>query len=117
MSDFIEALNLITSEKIHELYARQDTEDPLVLRKKVGRRADRSIRVARGEVLSKCSCLMVGPCLCRGWVVGGCTGETLLSYVNPIILGCEHSILVCAGMWGVDAHTCMHTSSSTQSGG
>lgn len=35
MSDFIEALNLITSHKIHELYARQDTEDPLVLRKKV----------------------------------------------------------------------------------
>lgn len=35
MSDFIDALNLITSHKIHELYARQDTEDPLVLRKKV----------------------------------------------------------------------------------
>lgn len=35
MSDFIDALNLITSEKIHELYSRQDTEDPLVLRKKV----------------------------------------------------------------------------------
>lgn len=35
MPDFIEALNLITSHKIHELYARQDTEDPLVLRKKV----------------------------------------------------------------------------------
>lgn len=35
MSDFIEALNLITSSKIHELYAKQDTEDPLVLRKKV----------------------------------------------------------------------------------
>lgn len=35
MADFIDALNLITSEKIHELYAKQDTEDPLVLRKKV----------------------------------------------------------------------------------
>lgn len=35
MSDFIDALNLITSAKIHELYAAQDTEDPLVLRKKV----------------------------------------------------------------------------------
>jgi len=37
MSDFIDALNLITSAKIHELYAAQDTEDPLVLRKKVRR--------------------------------------------------------------------------------
>jgi len=35
MSDSIEALNLITSEKIHELYAKQNSEDPLVLRKKV----------------------------------------------------------------------------------
>lgn len=35
MSDFIDGLNLITSAKIHELYAKQDTEDPLVLRKKV----------------------------------------------------------------------------------
>lgn len=35
MSDLIEALNLITSSKIHELYQRQSTEDPLVLRKKV----------------------------------------------------------------------------------
>lgn len=35
MSDFIDALNLITSEKIYELYKKQDTEDPLVLRKKV----------------------------------------------------------------------------------
>lgn len=35
MSDLIEALNLITSSKIHLLYQKQDTEDPLVLRKKV----------------------------------------------------------------------------------
>lgn len=35
MSDSIDALNLITSEKIHELYAKQNSEDPLVLRKKV----------------------------------------------------------------------------------
>lgn len=52
MSDFIDALNLITSTKIHELYAKQDTEDPLVLRKKVRqteRRTDRDRARAGGE--------------------------------------------------------------------
>lgn len=44
MSDFIDALNLITSAKIHELYARQDTEDPLVLRKKVRLKAPCAVR-------------------------------------------------------------------------
>ncbi|CAM9266229.1 unnamed protein product, partial [Choristocarpus tenellus] len=34
MSDLIDSLNLINSSKIHELYAKQETEDPLVLRKK-----------------------------------------------------------------------------------
>lgn len=34
MTDFVEALNLITSSSIHELYKQRDTEDPLVLRKK-----------------------------------------------------------------------------------
>nr|AGN55416.1 mannitol dehydrogenase [Saccharina japonica] len=56
MSDFIDALNLITSHKIHELYARQDTEDPLVLRKKAadfrkgyGNWRSKKSKGARGE--------------------------------------------------------------------
>lgn len=52
MSDFIEALNLITSHKIHELYARQDTEDPLVLRKKV--RTENNAAYACGWVRWRC---------------------------------------------------------------
>lgn len=48
MSDFIDGLNLITSAKIHELYAKQDTEDPLVLRKKVSCVATR-IHHVRGD--------------------------------------------------------------------
>lgn len=35
MADVIEGLDLINSAKIHELYSKQGTEDPLVLRKKV----------------------------------------------------------------------------------
>lgn len=56
MSDLIEALNLITSSKIHELYQRQSTEDPLVLRKKAanfrkgyGNWRSKKSKGARGE--------------------------------------------------------------------
>ncbi|CAM9594435.1 unnamed protein product [Ectocarpus fasciculatus] len=56
MSDFIDGLNLITSAKIHELYAKQDTEDPLVLRKKAadfrkgyGNWRSKKSKGARGE--------------------------------------------------------------------
>lgn len=55
MSDLIEALNLITSSKIHELYSRQDTEDPLVLRKKVcSITASHSPLYSTSNLLSKC---------------------------------------------------------------